>query len=81
MGAAMADAQISTLPGTGGSALTVTLNSSTDFIVATGYNVSAYIQGTNTTLKGTYTFNTNGVVVAATYPGVGPVDATHPAFY
>ena len=81
MGAAMADAQISTLPGPGGSALTASLSSGNDFTVATGYTVGNYIQGGLPPLIGTYTFNANGVVVAATYPGVSPVDATHPNFY
>jgi prepilin-type N-terminal cleavage/methylation domain-containing protein len=70
MGAAMADAQISTLPGTGGSALTATLSVGNDFTVTTGYTVGNYIQGGLPPLKGTYTFNANGVVVTATYPGV-----------
>ena len=70
MGATMADSQVVTLPGTSGSALTVTLNSSTDFVVTTGYNVSSYIQGGKTALVGTYTFNANGVVTNGSYTGV-----------
>jgi len=70
MGATMADAQISSLPGTGGSLLTVTLNSTTDFVVATGYNVSSYIQGGKAALVGTYTFNANGAVTTGSYTGV-----------
>jgi type II secretory pathway pseudopilin PulG len=70
MGAAMADAQVVTLPETGGSALNVTLNSSTDFVVATGYSVSSYIQGGKAALGGTYTFNASGVVTNGSYTGV-----------
>jgi type IV pilus assembly protein PilA len=70
MGAATADAQVVTLPGTGGSALSVTLNSSTDFVVATGYGVSSYIQGGKAALVGTYTFNASGAVTNGSYTGV-----------
>ena len=70
MGATMADSQVVALPGTSGSALTVTLNSSTDFVVATGYSVSSYIQGGKAALGGTYTFNASGVVTNGSYTGV-----------
>jgi type IV pilus assembly protein PilA len=70
MGAAMADGQAITLPGTGGSLLTVTLNSTTDFVIATGYNISSYIQGGKAALVGTYTFNASGVVTNGSYAGV-----------
>jgi len=74
IGAGMADAQVS-------SVTSAALSSGTDFTVATGCLASSYIQGGITTLKGTYTIGTAGVVTAATYPGVSAVDATHPAFY
>ncbi len=81
IGAAMADAQISTIPGSGGEAIAVALVAgppisagdlcaSNDLTVATGYAVGSYIQGTYTSLKGGYTVSASGVVTAALYPGV-----------
>ena len=92
VGAAMADAAISTIPGTGSEVIGVAvvagppisagdLCATNDLTVATGITVGAYIQGTSTALKGGYTFNAAGNVVAAQYPGVSAVDATHAAFY
>ena len=71
MGAAMADGQVITLPGTGGSALSVVLKSGTPFLVATGYDVSSYITGGNAALVGTYTFNADGTINVATYVSGG----------
>ena len=88
MGATMADAQVSSLPGAGGSALTVLLNPTTDFEVVnaaispSGINVyvSAYLQGSTISspgtaatalpIKGTYTFNSSGIIVTGSFPGV-----------
>jgi len=59
--AAMADAQ------TTGVATIGTLSSAGDVTVATGTTVGAYIQGGKTALKGSYSINSGGVVIAATY--------------
>lgn len=67
---AMADAQISTLPGTGGTSIATPLTPSADFTVATGYSVGAYITGGFAVLKGSYTFNANGTVATGSYPNV-----------
>jgi type IV pilus assembly protein PilA len=70
IGAAMGDAQVSTV-GTPG-----TLSSSGDVTVATGYTVGSYIQGGIATLKGTYTISAAGLITAATYPSGGTFSAT-----
>jgi type IV pilus assembly protein PilA len=70
IGAAMGDAQVSTV-GTPG-----TLSSAGDVTVATGYTVGAYIQGGIATLKGTYTISAAGLITAATYPSGGTFSAT-----
>jgi len=67
---AMVDAGVTTLPGTGGDLLTVTLKAANDFVIATGYPVGNYIQGGYRALQGTYTFNANGIVITGVYPGV-----------
>ena len=59
--AAMADAQ------TTGVATIGTLSSGGDVTVAAGTTVGAYIQGGITALKGSYSINSGGVVIAATY--------------
>ena len=69
IGAALGDAQVSTV-GTPG-----TLTSSADVTVATGYLVGTYVQGGKATLKGTYTIDANGNDTTATYPG-GPTWST-----
>jgi prepilin-type N-terminal cleavage/methylation domain-containing protein len=79
MGAEMADAQVSGLaiapvtPLTGCVAGTSAFASTTvskmvDFTIVTSsgtYKLSNYITGTNSVLKGTYTFDTNGVATQA----------------
>ena len=77
MGAEMADAQISNLTAAasgGPTTITGLIESPTvdiSLVTSAGpYTVSSYITGNNTALKGTYTFNTSGVVLSATYPGV-----------
>lgn len=61
--AAMGDAQVSTMTG-------ATLSATNDVTVGS-YTVGAYIQGGNTTLKGSYTIDGKGLITNATYPG-GP---------
>ena len=80
MSVAMIDASVNTLPGTGGDdPATVTLSAANDFLVlaaVTGppavpaIKVSDYIQGGYKALRGTYTFNSTGVVVLGVYPDV-----------
>ena len=89
----MADAQISNLTAgvnTGGptsvsdTGTALTEGPAADFSVVsngTTYTLSTYISGGNTALKGVYTFNAlNGVVSAATYPGVNPVTVAGGSF-
>ena len=80
MGAEMADSQVSGLaiapvtPLTGCIAgtsafATTTVSKTVDFTIVTSsatYKLSNYIMGTNTVLKGTYTFDTNGAATQAT---------------
>ena len=88
IGAAMADAGVSTIvTATGGETVGVAvvagppisagdLCATNDLTVATGpVTVGAYIQGTVVALKGGYTVNTSGNVVAAQYPGVSAITA------
>jgi type IV pilus assembly protein PilA len=74
MAAGMTDAQVSTLPGPGGSSpVTGPLNKSTDFIISTvsaNYTVGGYVQGGNASLVGAYTFDSSGKVIGATYNGL-----------
>jgi hypothetical protein len=76
MQAAMADAQTFSLPGTGGSALTVTLDSSHDFYSDSTHKISDYIQGGNAVVKGSYSFDARGNVVSGSYPGITGFTAT-----
>jgi type IV pilus assembly protein PilA len=71
-GAAMADAQVTTVSGT-------SIGPAADCLVATGFYVSRYIQGstfsgtsaaTAIPIKGTYTINSSGNITGATYTGM-----------
>ena len=63
VGAAMADAQVSTFAGG-------TLSSGGDVTVSGSYLVGNYITGGVGTLKATYTIATNGVISAASQTGL-----------
>ena len=85
--ATMADAQISNLTAlsSGGPASITGLVESPTLDISlvsnsTTYTVSSYITGTNTVLKGAYTFNASGTVASATYPGVNNVTAVGGSF-
>jgi hypothetical protein len=90
MGSLMADAQITTLTaGTSGPATIsglvagnvagtptdITVTAPYNVTPTTTYNLGDYITGGIGTVKGDYTFGTNGVVASATYPGVTAVTA------
>ena len=87
IGAAMADAGVSTIAtASGGETVGVAvvagppisagdLCATNDLTVATGVTVGAYNQGTASALKGGYTLNTCGNVIAAQYPGVSAITA------
>jgi type IV pilus assembly protein PilA len=76
MTAALAEAQIGTLPGTNGSETTVTLSSANDFTVYANaadnptetVTVGEFLQGGYQKLAGTYTFGDNGSITDAEYP-------------
>ena len=61
VGAAMADAVVSTISGA-----PITVSKSSNPAVTGSYYVGNYIQGTNTALTGSYTFDANGNLTTAT---------------
>ena len=81
MGVGMADAGVIALPGTGGDALDVTLTSTTDFNIDATHKISDFIQGTNSKLSGTYTFDASGRVTTGSYPGTNGWDNTERNFH
>jgi prepilin-type N-terminal cleavage/methylation domain-containing protein len=67
MGAAMVDSGVTSLPGSGGSLLTVTFKAANDFKVTGTYDVGDYIQGGYAQLQGTYTFSADGHVTTGVW--------------
>jgi len=63
VGAAMADAQVSTITG---APITVSKTLNPSINGTSNYHVGDYIQGTNTALTGSYTFDANGNLTTAT---------------
>jgi type IV pilus assembly protein PilA len=74
IGAAMADAQVSTI--TGG---TLTKSSEGAIVIGT-VTIGAYITGGDAALVGTYVIDTNGIVTSGTYSGVSSFTASGGCF-